>query len=504
MGMTPAQLAACLAEFAAAAAGARVEAVIQPADDAVVLVLYAAGEDRALLLSAHPKFARVHLLADRPAAPPAPPRLCQYLRAHLTNARVLAVEQVPDEAVVRIAFLHRDEAGTESRPVLVAELFGRTPNLILVDDKGVVREALRHERGGRREIAPGTPYAPWPKPPPRPGVALGGADAPRPPATDPVAALAADRALTCNQAAEAFFGAAERAWEIERRRTDLRERLGRWEKRLAGALASLTRAETEAAGAEEDLHRGELVKANLFRIRTGDESVEVEDFYAPGLPRVRVPLQKALDPQANAERYFRRYKKRKLAIEGIARRKTEVERQRAEMAGWERRAAEAATAAELDEVAAALDRPRAGKAVREPKEVRRRAGPRSFVSADGMAILVGQNAAENDELTFRTAAGHDLWLHAQHGAGAHVVVRTPRGKTVPLETLLDAATLALHFSKFRGAGRGEVTYTERKHVTKPRHAPAGLVLVAAVKTLPIDVDPRRLERLFASQPGGAE
>ncbi|MBI5367546.1 MAG: NFACT family protein [Planctomycetes bacterium] len=486
MGMTAAQLARALAEFAPRLAGARLESIAQPAEHALRLGFHAAGDDADLLLSAHPKFARAHLLATRPPALPAPPRFAQYLKAHLLNARVLALEQLPEEAVLRLLFLHRDEAGQETRPVLIAELFGRAPNLLLVGDDGLVRDALRQERGGRRELAPGVAYVPWPK---RPAPAGSGA-APAA-AADPVIARCAATGESDNDAAAGWFGAAEAAWEVEGLRGELTERLARWEKRLAGALAGLERAAVAAAGAEEDLHRGELVKANLFRIRPGDAAIEVEDFYREELPQVVVPLLPALDGQANAERYFARYRKRKQALAGIERRRADVTRQGAQVA-------------ELAEIGRGLDRPRAGRTVREPRAVRRRAGPRRFVSADGMAILVGQNAAENDELTLRIAAGHDLWLHAQHGAGAHVVVRTPRGKTVPLESRLAAATLALHFSKFRGAGRGEVTYTERKHVTKPRRAPTGLVLVSAVKTLNIDIDAKRLERLFGNQPGAEE
>ncbi|MBI3268134.1 MAG: NFACT family protein [Planctomycetes bacterium] len=497
MPMTAAQLAACIAELAPRLAGARLDAVLQPAEHEVVLVFFRreTSETSTLLLSTHPRFARAHLLAHKPQAPVSPPRFCQYLRAHLVNARVLSLGQTPEEALLRLDFVARDDDGRESRPALLAELFGRTPNVIFVDESGVIRDALHHEREGRRPVLPGAAYVPWPKPPPRSLPAGATASAP---SVDPVDDLHRARGLSWNEAAELFLGEAERAWEVERRRVDLARRIARWKKRLASTLASLARAEVEAGGADEDLRRGELVKANLFRIRTGDEEVEVEDFYQPELPRVRLPLQKNLDGKANAERYFHRYRKRKLAIEGIARRKADVERQLAEVAGWEERAAAATRPEELDALAAALDRPRSGKAVREPKEVRRREGPRRFVSADGMTILVGQNAAENDELTLRIASGHDLWLHAQHGAGAHVVVRTPRGKTVPLETLLDAAALAAHFSKFRGAARTEVTYTERKHVTKPRRAPAGLVLVSAVKNLQVDQDPARLERLFAS------
>jgi predicted ribosome quality control (RQC) complex YloA/Tae2 family protein len=65
-----------------------------------------------------------------------------------------------------------------------------------------------------------------------------------------------------------------------------------------------------------------------------------------------------------------------------------------------------------------------------------------------------------------------------------------------LETLLDAGTLAVHFSKARGAGRCEVTYTHAKNVRKPKGLPPGRVTVAHAKTLVVDADAARLKRLL--------
>lgn len=130
---------------------------------------------------------------------------------------------------------------------------------------------------------------------------------------------------------------------------------------------------------------------------------------------------------------------------------------------------------------------------------------RHFVSAEGYAVLVGRDNEQNDELTMRTANGNDLWLHVGGGrAGSHVIVRLPKQKTASLETLLDAATLAVHFSKARGQARIEVVYTQRKHVRKPKGLPAGAVVPAQTKTISVHFDEARLKRLLDSAGGDAE
>ena len=124
---------------------------------------------------------------------------------------------------------------------------------------------------------------------------------------------------------------------------------------------------------------------------------------------------------------------------------------------------------------------------------------RRFVSAEGYPLWVGRNNEQNDRLTLRIANGNDLWLHVGGGRpGSHVIVRLPKQKTASLETLLDAATLAVHFSKARGEHRIDVVYTQKKHVRKPKGLPAGAVVPAQTKTITVVRDEARLARLLAS------
>ncbi|MCA8952251.1 MAG: DUF814 domain-containing protein [Planctomycetes bacterium] len=128
---------------------------------------------------------------------------------------------------------------------------------------------------------------------------------------------------------------------------------------------------------------------------------------------------------------------------------------------------------------------------------------RRFVSAEGYQILVGRNNQQNDRLTLRVANGNDVWLHVGGGRpGSHVVVRLPKQKTASLETLLDAATLAVHFSKARGERRIDVIYCLKKFVRKPKGLPAGAVVPSQTKTISVTLDEGRLRRLLDS--GGGE
>ncbi len=130
-----------------------------------------------------------------------------------------------------------------------------------------------------------------------------------------------------------------------------------------------------------------------------------------------------------------------------------------------------------------------------------RRGPfRRFTSSDDLPIYVGRNAQENDDLTFRFAKSDDLWLHARGTPGSHVIVRLEKGGEPPLETLKDAATLALLYSDLKKSGKGDVMFTKKKWVRKARGQAPGSVTVTQDRSLYVQLDKARLEALKLRSP----
>jgi predicted ribosome quality control (RQC) complex YloA/Tae2 family protein len=90
---------------------------------------------------------------------------------------------------------------------------------------------------------------------------------------------------------------------------------------------------------------------------------------------------------------------------------------------------------------------------------------------NGSKIYIGQNAKENDMVTFEMAYPDDLWVHAKDAPGSHVVIHGP---CTP-ECIREAAKEALahskairpivdickvgHVKKFGGASPGQVQIT---------------------------------------------
>ena len=109
---------------------------------------------------------------------------------------------------------------------------------------------------------------------------------------------------------------------------------------------------------------------------------------------------------------------------------------------------------------------------------------RRFVSPDGMTVLVGRTAADNDVLSLQLGGPRDFWLHVAAESGSHVVVRNPGGlERLPRETERLAAALAARYSKARRGGRVAVHVTTCAEVSKPRGLPPGQVVLGRYRTV---------------------
>ena len=117
---------------------------------------------------------------------------------------------------------------------------------------------------------------------------------------------------------------------------------------------------------------------------------------------------------------------------------------------------------------------------------------RTYISATGYGIDVGESASENDELTF-SADPEYWWFHASGYPGAHVVARV---RTLDRETRRDAAILAVHHSKAPVDVKMTVVDTCRvANVSKPTNARGPSMSPRRVSQSSVCFEIRRLRRL---------
>jgi len=250
----------------------------------------------------------------------------------------------------------------------------------------------------------------------------------------------------------------------------------RVQRALEEARAQLQRAE----GAETYRRFGELLLAHAHALPRGAREVTVPDFDGR-------PTTITLDPQAsavaNAQAYFRRYRK---AAAGRPTLQERVGALEAEAAFLEQVRVLAEQAEDLPALAAVAQDLTEGGAQPVGTAGRGAAGgPRRFTAPGGFAILVGRSHRENDRLTFEVAAPHDLWLHARGMPGAHVILRTG-GRRPPEAAVRAAAAVAAYYSRGRGAARVAVDVTERRHVRRLRGGRPGMVTYTGERTLTVE------------------
>lgn len=282
---------------------------------------------------------------------------------------------------------------------------------------------------------------------------------------------------------------------------------------LARARARLERRADAIRGDRRAVEEAEAAaaRARVFvpaaaRASRGATSLEAVD-YATGEPvRVSFPLSPDRGAREQLEALFARAKRLRAGQRVADRRLADAE---AGIAAIALADAELSSVSTRDEASALLVRvqaslprdvlrpPQGMSAARGPAPSALPRGVREFVATSGALILVGRDATANDRLTLDVGRPGDLWLHAREAAGAHVLVpRWYRGGRMDGETLVDAATLAAHFSDSRGEVVVEVAYTDRRFVKKPRGAPAGAVTLLEERVLPLRLEPARLARLL--------
>ncbi len=234
---------------------------------------------------------------------------------------------------------------------------------------------------------------------------------------------------------------------------------------------------------------GDLILSRYREIPQGAEDALLTGF--DGEAR-RVELDPKLPPHENAARYYDRAARSERAEKKLP---ALLEEARDSAAGLRRLLSRARSGeASADDVRAALPEERTRE---RGGEVRGATLPyRTFRSSGGLEIRVGRGAKHNDDLTFRHSAPGDVWLHARHAAGAHVILRWDGPGNPPSRDLAEAATLAALHSKARTSGSVPVDWTLRKYVRKPRGAPRGAVVPERVSTLFVRPDPE-LERALS-------
>lgn len=294
---------------------------------------------------------------------------------------------------------------------------------------------------------------------------------------------------SCRQA-ESFSALLDSFYTLRDRRDAMRQKSQAIRKTVSNLCARLRRKlavqekELEATYDRERLRQlGDILTANIGRIKKGQTTAQCEDFYNEEMPIIDIPISPLLSPQQNAAKFYKDYTRMKNAEKELTHQIALGSEELSYLESVQEELNRAGTDAELDEIRQELQaggyvRQDGGKARMKQKKL----SPMRFESTDGYPIYVGRNNRQNDELTFRLARKDDIWCHASKVHGSHVIISCG-GKTPPDNTLTQAAQLAAYYAETTGGQNIPVDMTTVKQVKKIPSGKPGMVIYHTYKTV---------------------
>ncbi|HET5285660.1 TPA: Rqc2 family fibronectin-binding protein PavA [Streptococcus pneumoniae] len=521
----------------------RIQKINQPFEQELVLQIRSNRQSHRLLLSAHPVFGRIQLTQTTFENPAQPSTFIMVLRKYLQGALIESIEQVENDRIVEITVSNKNEIGDHIQATLIIEIMGKHSNILLVDKSShKILEVIKHvgfSQNSYRTLLPGSTYI-------------------APPSTESLNPftikdeklfeILQTQELTAKNLQSLFQGLGrDTANELERilvseklsafrnffnqetkpcltetsfspvpfaNLSDLldtyykdkaerdrvkqqaSELIRRVENELQKNRHKLKKQEKELLAtdnAEEFRQKGELLTTFLHQVPNDQDQVILDNYYTN--QPIMIALDKALTPNQNAQRYFKRYQKLKEAVKYLT---DLIEETKATILYLES-VETVLNQAGLEEIAEIREELiQTGFIRRRQREkIQKRKKLEQYLASDGKTIIyVGRNNLQNEELTFKMARKEELWFHAKDIPGSHVVISGNLDPSDAVKT--DAAELAAYFSQGRLSNLVQVDMIEVKKLNKPTGGKPGFVTYTGQKTLRVTPDSKKIASMKKS------
>ena len=529
----------------------RIQKINQPFEQELVLQIRSNRQSHRLLLSAHPVFGRIQLTQTTFENPVHPSTFIMVLRKYLQGAMIESIEQVENDRIVEMTVSNKNEIGDHIQATLIIEIMGKHSNILLVDKSShKILEVIKHvgfSQNSYRTLLPGSTYI---APPSTESLnpftirdeklfeilqtqetraknlqnlfqGLG-----RDTANELENILVSDKLSTfrnffnqetkpcltetsfssvpfANQVGELFASLSDLLdtyykdkAERDRVKQQASELIRRVENELQKNRHKLKKQEKELLAtdnAEEFRQKGELLTTFLHQVPNDQDQVILDNYYTN--QPITIALDKALTPNQNAQRYFKRYQKLKEAVKYLT---DLIEETKATILYLES-VETVLNQAGLEEIAEIREELiQTGFIRRRQREkIQKRKKPEQYLASDGKTIIyVGRNNLQNEELTFKMARKEELWFHAKDIPGSHVVISGNLDPSDEVKT--DAAELAAYFSQGRLSNLVQVDMIEVKKLNKPTGGKPGFVTYTGQKTLRVTPDPEKIASMKKS------
>lgn len=238
----------------------------------------------------------------------------------------------------------------------------------------------------------------------------------------------------------------------------------------------------------------ELITANQYRLLEKSSVYKLENYYDNN-NIIEIPVNPALTPQQNAQKYFKEYKKAANAERMLYSLIEDGEQELVYLDTVLDNLTRAEIEREISEIRDELEQGGYLKIKKGNKNKKEKPlPPLEFLSSDGFKILVGRNNIQNDILTLKTAKNYDMWLHIQKYAGSHTIIVADK-KEISDTAIYEAACIAAYYSKAQNSSTVAIDYTLVKNVKKPVGAKPGKVIYNTYNTIYVTPQKELIEKL---------
>lgn len=490
--------------------------ISQLSNEEFLFVVRNGNQNHNLLISTHPNMSYLNLVTEKPESNRITSNLLMIFRKYLENGKIVSFECKNDDRVMLMDVINRDDYFRNTHHKLYIELIGRASNLILTDENDIIIDSLKKiplEYTNIRTILPGIAYVYPTKPAGEtlPYDLQNEIEKTNKTIEEITKKINESNCIYINIVAgkkkdyhfipltfydgtiekydwnvglDVFYGDTLQS-ERHRQFTSRLDKLSRLE--IKKSEKKIKKLEEELAIAKDSMvykDYGDYLLTYLQGKTITTDEVEVEDYDGNIL---KIPYDKTKDLYKNANNYYKKYQKSKVAIlkiqEQIDLCKENIDY--FETIRYQLSISDIISANQIEEEltnAGYLKKyQKPNKTTKKKEKVYK---PLKFV-VDDTVIYCGQNNLQNEYLTFKMANKSHMFFHIKDGPGSHVVVFSDN---VSEKIKKIAALIAAYYSTYSMSSTVPVNYTKVKDIKKIPGGKIGKVIINNYKTIYVDPD----------------
>lgn len=519
-------------ELKEALLGGKISKIYHPTPLTIIVNIRNHGVNHQLLISSELSAPRMHLTTEKSEYPEQPSGFCMLLRKYLERGIISNISQHDNDRLIIMKIHTTSELGDTNYSHLMIELMGRKSNIILIDEKGMIIDAIRKlpPTENQRSIIPKAIYLY-----PLKFKTLNPFDNQ---INDYEKLIKIDNLEGCSpliqnefrymqsvnqvllrpiqpviitQDQKQFFYVFDLKYlsgirqyyqslselldtyhqkELKSHRVDynliaklLKRELNRSQNKLIKLKLELRHALDET----QNEHLALLLQSNLYLVKPGMGAITVLDFYHDNSP-ITITLNPLLSPSKNLKLYFNKLRKAKNAISHI---NEQITLTNNEIDYLDTLLTQIMFVNQQELLEIKLELKQYGYLKDNKRQKINNKKSIETYNVNNSQILVGKNNQQNNYLTHTLAHKDDYWFHVKEAPGAHIIVKTPQ---LTDDLIRLASNLAALYSKMHLSSSVPVDYTKVKYLKKIPGLKGFNVSYTNQKTIYINPNPNILNR----------